>query len=364
MTDAAQHIELYKKYRPTRWESLIGQEKVAKSLQAAVKAQTVPTAYLFSGPRGCGKTSAALLLTKALNCEDLKANGDPCNKCETCLNIDAGRQLGVTYISMANKGSADDVRELVKSARLNQPLKKQVFILDEIHNLSKAAFDSLLIPLEEKNMPSLFIFCTTEIDRVPATILSRVQQRRFQLVEAETMLAFLEKVAKVDKLEVTPEALQAAIRMGRGSVRDTLTSLEEVLATGEVSMTFGAQLLEGLGAKNITTLLKVLAEANSESVDFRELTEQLFEDLRDLLLISSNVDRSLVGIPPLSDEKAVIKGMFGARGILHVMDAVGDAITQMSMGADSRILLEVAMVKSVTVLNKLEKALQARADAS
>lgn len=360
MAENTQHLELYKKYRPTRWESLIGQEKVAKSLQAAVKTGNIPTAYLFSGPRGCGKTTSALLLAKSLNCENLKANGDPCNKCEVCVNIDNGSQLGITYMSMANNGGVDGVRDLVKAARLHQPLKKQVFILDEIHNLSKAAFDSLLIPLEEKSMPSLFIFCTTEVEKVPATILSRVQQRRFQLVEAETMKDFLAKVAKVDKLEVDDEMLSAAVRMGRGSVRDTLTALESVLSTGMITSTYGSKLLEGLSNHDITQVLKTLAEANNESVDFRELAEQLFEDLRDLLLLASNVDRSLVGIPPVVDEKAIIRGMFAARGILLVMDALGDAITHMSMGADSRILLEVAMVKSVTLLLKLEKAIQSR----
>lgn len=361
MTENTENLQLYKKYRPSRWASLVGQEKVAKSLQTAVKANSVPTAYLFSGPRGCGKTSAAFVLAKALNCENLQKDENPCNKCETCQNIDAGAQMGVTYISMANYQGVDNVRELVKNARLNQPVKKQVWILDEVHNLSKQAFDALLIPLEEKTMPSLFIFCTTEIDRIPSTVLSRVQQRRFQLVEAETMKQFLEKVAKVDGLEVTDDMVASAVRMGRGSVRDTLTALEQVIATGEASSTYGGRLLEALGARDISDVLTVLAEANSESVDFRELAEQLFEDLRDLLLLASNVDRSLVGIPPITDEKAVIKGMFAARGILLIMDSLGDAITQMSMGKDARILLEVAMVKSVTTLLKLEKAIQNRA---
>lgn len=257
---------------------------------------------------------------------------------------------------MANHQGVENVRNLVQQARLNQPVNKQVWILDEVHNLSKQAFDALLIPLEEKNMPSLFIFCTTEIDRVPQTILSRVQQRRFNLVEADTMLMFLTKISSHEKLDVTEDDLKAAVRMGRGSVRDSLTALESIVATGEAAHSFGGQLLEAISRLDPTETIKVIAEANGESVDFRELSEQLFEDLRDLLLLSSGVDKELVGIPPVLDTDSIIEGMQGPRGVMLLMNGVGSAITQMSMGADSRILLEVSLMKGLDSLKRLAQA--------
>lgn len=350
-----QHIELYKKYRPRSWAGLIGQNKVAASLRNAVITEKLPTAYLFSGARGTGKTSAAWLLAKSINCEDLQQNGNPCNKCEVCINIDKNTQLGVNYISMANKGSVDDIRTIVQNARLNQPIKRQVWILDEVHNLHKAAFDALLIPLEDKTMPSLFIFCTTEIEKVPQTVLSRVQQRRFTLVEGDTMLSFLKKIGAKEELEISDEDYESSIRQGRGSVRDTLSALEAIIETGESTPTFSGQLLTAITSRDLTSTYKVLAEANVSSVNFRELAEQLFEDLRDLMLHSAGASSDLIGIIPIKDPDTAIKNVGGHRGLVLLMNEVGDGITQMSLGADSRIILEVSLLKAYLQVNKLLK---------
>ena len=361
MTNTEKHIELYKKYRPSKWIELIGQQKVAKSLQSAVKAEKLPTAYLFAGPRGCGKTSAALLLAKSLNCLNPTPTLDPCNKCEVCEAVDAGRQLGVNYISAANKGTVDDIRGIVQQARLHQPVKRQVWIIDEVHSISRQAFDALLIPLEEKNMPALFIFCTTEIDRIPQTILSRIQQRRFTLVDADEMISFATKVTKKENLTISEDAIKDAVRQGRGSVRDTLSALEAISETGSFSLSVGGQLLEAISSKNLTEILSVISQANSDGQDCRDLAEQLFEDLRDLLLSASGVDPSLVGVIPVSDEAKVTRGLLGKRGIMLSMDEIGDAITQMTMGADARIHLEIGLVKTLNQLKRLQKAIDARA---
>jgi len=356
-----QHVELYKKYRPQTWKGLVGQQKVASSLQAAVKANRLPTSFLFAGPRGCGKTSAALLLAKSINCLNPNDKMDPCNKCDVCVAIDAGQQLGVNYISMANKGSVEDVRKLVQDARLRQPVKRQVWILDEVHNLSKSAFDALLIPLEEKGMPPLFIFCSTEIDRIPQTIISRVQQRRFTLVDSSTMLRFVQHIGKLEGLELDEDTFRNAVREGRGSVRDTLTALEAIVETGETTQSYQGQLLEALATHDLSKVLEVVALANTDGQDARDLAEALFEDLRDLLLSASGVDESLVGIIPVKDPAEVGKRLLGKRGIMLTMDEVGNGITQMTMGADSRINFEISLVKALGQLRKLRKALEARA---
>lgn len=358
--ESTQHIELYKKYTVGTWGGLIGQEKVAKSLRSAVKNNKLPTAFGFFGPRGCGKTSSAWLVAKAINCLNLTENTNPCGTCSVCVNIDNRTQLGVNYISMANKGGVEDVRNIVQQARLTQPIRKQIWILDEVHNLSKAAFDALLIPIEEKSMPSLFIFCSTEVDRIPQTILSRIQSRLFNLVDSETMLKFVTKVANKEGLDLSEETLEEAVRLGRGSVRDTLTTLETIVETGETSPSFGRALLEAVTTGEVTTSLKVVAEAAANGVNCRDLGENLFEDLRDLLLHSAGASPEIVGIIQLKDPDAAVNALLGSGGISATMEEIGEALTRMTFGADSRINLEISIVKALTKIKKAKKARAAR----
>jgi DNA polymerase-3 subunit gamma/tau len=353
-----QSLELYKRYRPRDWSRIIGQGKAVKSLQGAVAANKVPTAYVFAGDRGCGKTSAAFVMAKAVNCPNVE-NGNPCNHCDVCNNIDAGSQIGVNYISMANKGSAEDIREIVQQARLATSINRQVWILDEVHNLSKQAFDALLIPLEDPKMPSLFILCTTEIHKVPQTIMSRVQSRKFSLVGKELMGKYIAAVVKKEGLELTEEDISTVIRMGRGSVRDTLSALEQISETGETFANYGGRLLEALCAQQLGGVLAVIAEASTEdSVKGRELGEQLFQDLRDLMLAASGADRSLFPSLPLEDPKKAAADLLGLRGLSIVLDEVGDALTRMTLGADSRVQLEIAVVKSLQKLKQLKARME------
>lgn len=356
----SEHVEIYKKYRPEKWEELIGQQKTADSLRAAVVKDKLPTAYGFFGPRGCGKTSSAILLAKAVNCPNLTPTGNPCNTCETCENIENNSQIGVSYISMANRGSVDDVRELVQKARLSLPVKKQVWILDEVQNLSRAAFDALLIPIEEKNMPSLFIFCSTEADKIPQTILSRIQSRRFTLVSPDDMEPLIRNIIAEENLTISEELINDCIRQGRGSVRDTLTALETIVSTGETRYSVGGQLLEALAERNIPKTLSIISEGNSEGYDGRDLAEELFAGLRDLLLTVSGVDSSLTGVVPVSDVKKTALGLLGRQGIIIAADEIGEAITRMTIGADPRIHLEIAVIKTVNKLNKLKKIFDAK----
>jgi DNA polymerase-3 subunit gamma/tau len=353
-----EHLELYKRYRPSQWEDLIGQQAVARSLQSAVIKGKLPTAFMFSGPRGTGKTSAALLLAKAINCLDLQKNGNPCNQCEVCINIDSGSQLGVTYFSAANRSGVDDVRELVLQARTRQPVNRQVFIIDEVHNYTGGkGFEALLIPLEEKNMPSLFILCTTEIGKVKQTLLSRTQQRRFNLIDSTEMLTYVESIAERESLALSPDNLMEAVRLGRGSARDTLSALDAIASTGAAEESHSGKFLEAVTSRNLTKALEVIAHANSAGERSRDLAEQLFEDLRDLLLTASKVDPSMIGMLPIVDTQAAIKNILGKRGILVAMDELGKSITQMTFGADERINLEIFVVNCVTKLKALEKSM-------
>jgi len=352
------YLELYKRHKPKGWQDIIGQRNVVGSLKAMVKGNRVPTAFLFTGPRGCGKTSAAKVLSSAINCTNEKANltGDACGVCDVCVNIQNDVQLGVNYISMANKGGVDEVRKIVEQARLAQPVKRTIWILDEVHNLSAAAWDSLLIPVESKSMPSLFIFCSTEAHKIPETIKSRIQTRRFELVGEEVLRPYLDGLIESDGLELEDTQIEAAIRLGRGSVRDTLTALESILSTGEFEEALGEMLLLSIQNADVIEMFKVIGQYAGTGEKMRYLAEDLYSDLRDLLLLRTKGGEDLVTTAPLKDV-AAFKAKVPANQHLAALDAVGEAVTAMSVGAaDHRIILEAALLKSVQRLKRAARA--------
>lgn len=350
------HLELYKKYTPNRWAELIGQEKVAKSLKSAIVKDSLPTAYGFFGPRGCGKTSAAKLMARALNCENPPSKGESCGECDVCESIDNGSQMGVKYISMANKGSVADIRELAQVARQSFPVNKSVFILDEIHTISRPAWDALLIPIESKSMPTLFIFCSTEVHKIPDTIMSRIQSRRFSLVNDERMSKFLKQIAEKEGIDIDESTLDSVVREGRGSVRSALSTLEGVYSTGESKNSYGDQILEAIQSKNFTEFLKITAEAESDHVEMRLLAEQLFKDLRDILLKASGADEDLVPHCPVSDPRSFGVSMGGKKGLITLMNTIGEYLTKMSFGNDHRIMFEMSVLEGLGKVQKIARA--------
>lgn len=358
MAEDEKYLELYKRHKPKVWKDIIGQRGIVGSLRTAVKSNRLPSAYLFSGPRGCGKTSAAKVLASSINCVNEKANltGDACGVCEVCVNIQNDAQLGVNYISMANKGGVDEVRKIVEQARLAQPVKRTIWILDEVHNLSPAAWDSLLIPIESNRMPSLFIFCSTEAHKIPETILSRVQPRAFKLVSEDVLRPYLESITQADELSVQDDQIEAAIRTGRGSVRDTLTALESILSTGEFKESLEETLLLAIQEADVLAVLKAVGHYAEGGDKIRYLAEDLYSDLRDLLLLRTRGGEELVSGSPLKDTDS-FKKKVPANQHLAMLDSIGDAVTSMSVGAaDHRIILETALLKSVQRLKRAHRA--------
>lgn len=350
------YIELYKKHRPTTWDALVGQEKVVSSLRAAVIANKLPVAFGMFGPRGSGKTSAAKILAAAINCEN-PSNGNPCNACNTCKNIANDSQIGVEYVSMANQGKADDVRALMDKSRLAQPVKKSVWILDEVHNLSAAAWDSMLIPLESPTAHALFILCSTEPEKIPATILTRIQQRSFGLVPADVMTNLIQEIAEKEGIEDADSAIEASVREGRGSVRETLTLFETYLSTDERPVSYGDMILDGIQSLKLGVVLKAIAEFAKTGAKSKHLGEQLFEDLRDILLLSSGAGSDLVPIAPVEDAKTFVQNVGGTAGMLFLIERVGEAVEKMSVGsADHRILLEMSLLKGINKIKAGRKS--------
>jgi DNA polymerase-3 subunit gamma/tau len=349
MTENSNYLELYKRYTPKSWSGLIGQERVAKSLRSAVASQKLPTAYAFLGPRGCGKTSAAKLLAKAVNCTNPPAPGDPCNECDNCVSITNNTQIGVEYLSMADGGGkVDATRALMERSRLIQSIPQTVFILDEVHNLSAQAWDSLLIPLESPDSNALFILCSTEAHKIPETILSRVQQRSFRLIDPATMGKYLTKISEREGLDIDEDGIAAAVRLGRGSARDSLTALERIVQTGEVEASYGNRLLEALQTLKLSSILSVVAEFANSGEKFKYFAEQLYGDLRDILLLASGASEDIVPVSPVSDPRAFVASLGGINGTMYMLEVIGKSISNMGInGGQHRITFELALFQGV-----------------
>lgn len=347
-------LDLYKKYRPRNWDEVVGQDRIVEPLKKAIVAGRVPACLGFFGPAGCGKTTVARILAKAINCVGREANDpNPCNECDFCTAIDAGEQMGFHYLSMAGEeGKVENIRGIMRKAWLNQPLKRQVWILDEIHRINVAAFDALLIPLEDDTLPSSFIMCSTAVGRVPKTVLSRISSRQFKSVDAETLTKLLEDISEKEGLNPTADDINAAIMSGGGSVRDTISSFETILSTGGAGLAHTADIIEAIADKDVPTALEGVAEAIAEGWTGQEIAEDLVVGLRNLLLAVSGMDRSVYGILVVSDPKKTAIGLRGKQGIIYVVDELGNALSNIARGLDPRLSLDLSIIKVITKLSK------------
>ncbi len=224
---------LYRKYRPKGWAEVIGQEHIVQTLKNAIAADRVGHAYLFAGPRGTGKTTLARLLAKAVNClaEDPKAR--PCNQCDNCKAVNENRFMDLIEIDAASNTSVDDVRDLRDKINFSPSQGKyKIYIIDEVHMLSTAAFNALLKTLEEPPPHAIFVLATTEIHKIPATVLSRCQRHEFRRVPVDEMIGQLKTIAKAEKIQADDEALSVIARQAGGGLRDAISLLDQLASTG------------------------------------------------------------------------------------------------------------------------------------
>ncbi len=290
---------LYRRWRPQNWEEVVGQDHVVQTLRNAVRGGHVAHAYLFAGPRGTGKTTTARLLAKAVNClaEDLGQR--PCGECEHCRAIAEGSFLDLIEIDAASNTSVEDVRDLRE--RINFAPNKgryKVYIVDEVHMLSTAAFNALLKTLEEPPKHAIFILATTEVHKIPATVLSRCQRHEFRRIPIATILAYLQSKVREEGLKVEERALALIARQATGSLRDAISLLDQLASTGEeVTLAFAEEVLgtatdevvrgvvEALIDRDVGKGLSLIHAALDKGSDPRQFGRQVVDCLRDLLLV-------------------------------------------------------------------------------
>ena len=336
---------LYRSYRPRRFSEVRGQDHVVRALRNAVREGRVGHAYLFSGPRGTGKTSTARILAKALNCENLQ-DGEPDCTCESCLAIEAGTSYDLQELDAASNNGVEAVRDLIGKVALGSPGRTKVYILDEVHMLSTAASNALLKTLEEPPGHVVFVLATTDPHKVLPTIRSRTQHYEFHLISAEVLAEHVAWVAHDAGLDVDQAAVEYVLRQGGGSARDTLSALDQVVAAGGVLE--GAEpvdaLLDAVVAADTGGALAAVADAVSTGRDPRVLGEALLARLRDVFLLRM---RSSVDHLPDAEQARVAAwaDQLGDRATTRALELVGDALLEMRQAPDARIPLEVALVK-------------------
>ena len=349
---------LYRKWRPQRFEDVVGQRAIVTALKNQVTANRVGHAYLFTGVRGTGKTTCAKIFAKAVNCLH-PVNGDPCGECEICRGIDNGSILDVVEMDAASNNGVDDIRDLRdETAYTPSACKYKVYIIDEVHMLSTAAFNALLKTLEEPPAHVIFILATTEIQKVPATILSRCQRYDFTRIGPEDIARRVEYIAGEEKLELTPDGAELIARLADGALRDALSILDTCAGVtvkidadvvrrmaGVTDRSYLFRISDALEAQDGAAALAQLAQLRQQSVDVKRLTEELIAHYRALMLAALPGGQALLsGVSPKEEALYLEKGpQLGQREAIRAIRALGSALEHMTRGSDQRIELELAL---------------------
>ena len=349
---------LYRKWRPQRFEDVVGQRAIVTALKNQITANRVGHAYLFTGVRGTGKTTCAKIFAKAVNCLH-PVNGDPCGECEICRGIDNGSILDVVEMDAASNNGVDDIRDLRdETAYTPSACKYKVYIIDEVHMLSTAAFNALLKTLEEPPAHVIFILATTEIQKVPATILSRCQRYDFTRIGPEDIARRVEYIAGEEKLELTPDGAELIARLADGALRDALSILDTCAGVtakidadvvrrmaGVTDRSYLFRISDALEAQDGAAALAQLAQLRQQSVDVKRLTEELIAHYRALMLAALPGGQALLsGVSPEEEALYLKKSpQLGQREAIRAIRALGSALEHMTRGSDQRIELELAL---------------------
>lgn len=380
------HIALYRKYRPAAFADVVGQEHITHTLQSEVASGNPAHAYLFTGSRGTGKTTCAKILAKALNCRNPQ-NGDPCGECEVCRGIDDGSVLDVLEIDAASSNGVDNIRDLRDEANFTPAVGKyRVYIIDEAHMLSTGAFNALLKIMEEPPAHVVFILATTEVHKIPATILSRCQRFDFYRIPRDAIASRLEYIAGKEGFTVTREAAELIAGLSDGALRDAISLLDlcssysreitrdTVLeASGTVGTGHLYDLADAAADGDTARALAIAGELSRRSMDESRLCEQLIGHYRDLMLTRAVQDPTpLLDTPSLDLQRLRAQSdRYSMERILYSIEVLQEALGRMSRSAERRTELEVTLIKLcdprlsirtdalLSRIEKLESALRA-----
>jgi DNA polymerase III subunit gamma/tau len=353
---------LYLKWRPLSFEDVVGQEHITRTLRNSLKSGRIRHAYLFSGPRGTGKTTTARLLAKAVNCTHEDAAAHPCNQCPACTAVNEGRFLDLIEIDAATHTGVDDVRDLRdKIAFTPGEGRYKVYIIDEVHRFTGNAFDALLKTLEEPPNHAIFVLATTEIDKVPATIKSRCLQFEFRRVPLNEVADRLQMIAKAEGLKVDRAALEVIARQGTGSVRDSISLLDQIVSDpkekitlelvqrilGTASSAAVKELVEAIVAGDVAHGLHIVNTAIDTGSDPRQFGQQVVEHLRAVLLAQT---ASADLVEASTEDRALYEQQAGqiSRGaVLRAVRAFNAAVNEYRGGWQPQLSLELALIESI-----------------
>ena len=357
------YLSLYRKYRPQTFGEILGQDHVSRTLANAISEDRVAHAYLFTGPRGTGKTSTARILAKALNCET-GPTPSPCGKCDACVAITEGSSLDVIEMDAASHSKVDETREILAGVPLaTSGGRRKVYVIDEVHMLSAAAFNALLKTLEEPPGHVVFVLATTEAHKVLPTIVSRTQRFDFRRVGVEELETHLAHIAKLEEIDVATEALSAIARHAEGSVRDALSVLDQLRSFGghvsadEVQGMLGHRtedalrdIFDAIAAEDLAEVFSKLQQIVAQGADARQLALDAITHARSMLLLKTAAKENAL-LEMSGEDVALLSTQaesFSAGSLLRVIDLLSGAVTEMRNSPEHRLLLEIALVRSAS----------------
>jgi DNA polymerase-3 subunit gamma/tau len=355
------YLSLYRKYRSQTFGEILGQEHVTRTLANAISEGRVAHAYLFTGPRGTGKTSTARILAKALNCVE-GPTPEPCGKCESCVAIANGSSLDVIEMDAASHSKVDETREVLSGVPLaTAGGRRKVYVIDEVHMLSAGSFNALLKTLEEPPPHVIFILATTEAHKVLPTIVSRTQRFDFRRIPSEALESHLGEISKLENIDIDPGAIAVLARHAEGSARDALSSLDQLATLGRhVTVDDAERLLGRRSEEALVDLFDAIAKGDlgaifatsqllvAQGIDFRQLAFEAMGHARSLLLLKSSPDSDELLDAAVEDRTRLVAQAetFSGGALLRTMDLIGKAITEMRNAPNHRLLLEVALIRS------------------
>jgi len=350
---------LYRKYRPQEWDAVVGQDHVVTTLKNAIAADRVAHAYLFAGSRGTGKTTLARLLAKAVNCTNPDPAKRPDNECELCKAVNENRFLDLIEIDAASNTSVDDVRDLRDKINFTPSQGKfKVYVIDECHMLSTAAFNALLKTLEEPPPHAIFVLATTEIHKIPATVLSRCQRHEFRRVPVDEIVANLKMIIKAEKIQADDDALIQIARQSAGGMRDAQSLLDQLSSTGDKITLALAQTV--LGTATSQSVLDIISSVNDHDpahgletihkaldagADPRSLARQIVEYLRGLMLIQMGNANQVEATADVKKQMQAHAKSFTTGDVLRMMKAFNNAATDLRGGWQPSLSLELALAE-------------------